>query len=636
MTKSDNPNGTGGNYGQPPRQPNYGQPGAPIQPGVDGYPQDPQQMVPNPELPVGQAYQPGVEVPYQAGQVPGQQQMAGQLPPQVPTEHYGDYVSPQVPPAPQMPVFGEEPQMDAGYAPQAPLDDYQYPQGQPIMPEVPSVAVPPAMAPVAGQPMHASHQGAETGYIDPAAVGGSGEQISQRLAQLQSQYDEEMAGENWNAEQNAQQIPAQNMPQGNEAYTGYQAPQAEDQQQQLYQQVPPQQTYQQAPEAYQQEQPQAQYAQPSMTAPQAPYGEYGNPSGEAQQPFGQTDPNHAVSSSIAEEPAGGGGMGKLMLGGAFVVALAVGGGGAYVYQYTDLLVDHQGSASAPTIKAAGSPIKILKKKIAGAKESINKAMHSRLSGGSNKTSMLSGGSSSEKLVQKTLNGAKEAGNKVAAANSGMLPELDRMNSGTSTRVNAPRRVRTLIVRPDGTILRPAGADDSATSMAVAPGFNAADIPKAEDVAKTSGNKIRRIKTIGEANIARRLGGSAGSSVKKAAVKSQTREVVRKVVPVKPVATPKVRTAAVSVPVRGDIGTPFVVQVTSRSSQTSALAAFADMQQKYPSLIGSYTPDIQRADLGTKGVWYRLRVGPVGSKTAATDLCSSLKQAGHPGCFVRRK
>lgn len=95
---------------------------------------------------------------------------------------------------------------------------------------------------------------------------------------------------------------------------------------------------------------------------------------------------------------------------------------------------------------------------------------------------------------------------------------------------------------------------------------------------------------------------------------------------------------VSPPVRstGEVAEPFVVQVTSRSSQTSALAAFADMQQKYPSLIGSYAPDIQRADLGAKGVWYRLRVGPVNSKTAANDLCASLKQAGHPGCFVRRK
>ena len=69
-------------------------------------------------------------------------------------------------------------------------------------------------------------------------------------------------------------------------------------------------------------------------------------------------------------------------------------------------------------------------------------------------------------------------------------------------------------------------------------------------------------------------------------------------------------------ITGDVGEPFVVQVTSRTSQTGALAAFADMQQKYPSLIGEFAPDIQRADLGSKGVWYRLRVGPVNGKTAA--------------------
>ena len=80
----------------------------------------------------------------------------------------------------------------------------------------------------------------------------------------------------------------------------------------------------------------------------------------------------------------------------------------------------------------------------------------------------------------------------------------------------------------------------------------------------------------------------------------------------------------------------MVQVTSRTSQTSALTAFADMQARYPKLLGSYGPDIQRADLGAKGVWYRLRVGPLNSRTAALDLCEQLKKAGHSGCFVRPK
>lgn len=82
------------------------------------------------------------------------------------------------------------------------------------------------------------------------------------------------------------------------------------------------------------------------------------------------------------------------------------------------------------------------------------------------------------------------------------------------------------------------------------------------------------------------------------------------------------------------GEQYVVQVAARQSQTDALAAFADLQQRYPSLLNSYRPIIQRADLGAKGIWYRLRVGPMSEKTAAATLCEKLKSAGMPSCLVR--
>ena len=80
-------------------------------------------------------------------------------------------------------------------------------------------------------------------------------------------------------------------------------------------------------------------------------------------------------------------------------------------------------------------------------------------------------------------------------------------------------------------------------------------------------------------------------------------------------------------------TKFVVQVGSKQNQTEALATFADMQQKYPTLLASYRPMVQKADLGSKGVWYRLRIGPIVDKTAATKLCGQLKSQGHPDCLV---
>jgi cell division septation protein DedD len=80
-------------------------------------------------------------------------------------------------------------------------------------------------------------------------------------------------------------------------------------------------------------------------------------------------------------------------------------------------------------------------------------------------------------------------------------------------------------------------------------------------------------------------------------------------------------------------TKYVVQVGSKKNQTEALASFADMQQKYPTLLANYRPMVQKADLGAKGVWYRLRIGPIADKTAATKLCTQLKSQGLPDCLV---
>ena len=47
----------------------------------------------------------------------------------------------------------------------------------------------------------------------------------------------------------------------------------------------------------------------------------------------------------------------------------------------------------------------------------------------------------------------------------------------------------------------------------------------------------------------------------------------------------------------------------RSPLQRVLATFADMQQRYPGLLGPYRPMVQKANLGSKGTWYRLRIGP---------------------------
>ncbi|RTL67885.1 MAG: SPOR domain-containing protein [Hyphomicrobiales bacterium] len=78
---------------------------------------------------------------------------------------------------------------------------------------------------------------------------------------------------------------------------------------------------------------------------------------------------------------------------------------------------------------------------------------------------------------------------------------------------------------------------------------------------------------------------------------------------------------------------YVAVLSSQKTRVDALKAFADAQQKHPDVLGTKTPDVQEANLGDKGMWYRAVVGPPGSREAAANLCGQLKSAGYNGCWV---
>lgn len=79
---------------------------------------------------------------------------------------------------------------------------------------------------------------------------------------------------------------------------------------------------------------------------------------------------------------------------------------------------------------------------------------------------------------------------------------------------------------------------------------------------------------------------------------------------------------------------YVVQVSSQRSEADAKASFRTLQHKFPSSFGSRTPLIKRADLGSKGVYYRAMVGPFATSEQAVQFCGGLKAAGGQ-CVVQR-
>jgi cell division septation protein DedD len=71
----------------------------------------------------------------------------------------------------------------------------------------------------------------------------------------------------------------------------------------------------------------------------------------------------------------------------------------------------------------------------------------------------------------------------------------------------------------------------------------------------------------------------------------------------------------------------MLQIGSFKSEGDAMAAWKGYQAKHGGLLAGVGPDVQKADLGDKGVWYRLRVGPFAGKDAAATLCGRLKAEG---------
>jgi hypothetical protein len=113
-------------------------------------------------------------------------------------------------------------------------------------------------------------------------------------------------------------------------------------------------------------------------------------------------------------------------------------------------------------------------------------------------------------------------------------------------------------------------------------------------------------------------------------------------PLKKVARAETATASdaysESAPVTSAGGTTGYVAVLasiphSASSRMDALKRYADMQQQYSAALSGKTPDVASANLGAKGNFDRLIVGPPASRQQAKDVCTQLKALGYTNCWV---
>lgn len=78
--------------------------------------------------------------------------------------------------------------------------------------------------------------------------------------------------------------------------------------------------------------------------------------------------------------------------------------------------------------------------------------------------------------------------------------------------------------------------------------------------------------------------------------------------------------------------PAYIQLSSQRSEQTARASMAEIKARFTQALGSSKLEIQRANLGDRGIYYRVRV-PANSLAEANNICTNIKTAGGE-CFVR--
>lgn len=255
--------------------------------------------------------------------------------------------------------------------------------------------------------------------------------------------------------------------------------------------------------------------------------------------------------------------------------------------------------------------------------------------------------------------ADPGGRKFANTNSKILGRLGSASGKTNDPSGGARRVSTLRIGPDGSVVPPSNPGAGSAGNSVVTGLTFGGTPvattgttaaaKAPAVNKPLVVKPPAAKTAVKVVAAKPVPPKVAKPVAPKAAKPVAPKVAKPVAPAKK-ATPAVKTEAVAAPKKVAVAKPAPVAVgpkptgagyvavlasvpVSKSSRMDSLKQFANMQQKYGTALANKTPDVQQANLGEKGTYHRLIAGPPGSAQSARQVCTSLKEAGYTSCWV---
>ncbi|MBS9476152.1 SPOR domain-containing protein [Ancylobacter radicis] len=232
------------------------------------------------------------------------------------------------------------------------------------------------------------------------------------------------------------------------------------------------------------------------------------------------------------------------------------------------------------------------------------------------------GSDGQKLIYDRVGGSTPTGNERVVSSEEQPVDMSQAaqpqprviqpapspSASSSANATEPKRVRTLTVRADGSIVEDAPASPvpagSASVQSGAQPTASAPIP---------------------------LSSGSGAPVSTSPTPLAATPSIVPNAPNTPARVAAAPAPAASAPAAAGA---YVVQIASVRSEAEAQATWRSMQAKYPGVLGGQSMAVRRADLGDRGIYYRAQVGSFANRDDANALCQALRSQGGD-CMVQR-
>jgi hypothetical protein len=300
--------------------------------------------------------------------------------------------------------------------------------------------------------------------------------------------------------------------------------------------------------------------------------------------------------------------------GAVVGAIVIGGGGAYLFSGTSV-----GAGGEPPLVVANTePVKVEPQNPGGVEiPNQNKQIYERAQ--QSETKVVNREEQPVDVGQAVRNNGGGAVADATGATGHGAPRQNSLNLGE------PRKVRTVTIRPDGTVSGAAHEAPAARSNGPAP-IPTLALPEAAQASApqmTSAQPRPAAATPVAAAAAPKPTLAAATPTAAPATPAPQRVASAQPVAIAPAqTTPEATTTATG---------GFSVQLGLANSEGAAETAFSSYQRKYSDLEGMPSL-IRKAEVNGNTI-YRVRVGPM-SRDEASSLCSKLQGQGGQ-CFVAK-